>query len=223
MIPFARLEHRARQLAATLARTLTEWLSGFDESAADGFALDRPCPDCKLATYWSYTEGAWIHDDSGHIGCVATDLAAHEAGPHVRYFDAAWNEIKTPAAGQRGESPAAGTPEPVAGSSVPAGNEQSEAARPAGSPVWAILAICDVLAEHTPIWRRFDTVYECTDTTTNATSVCSRRADERDWREHVAPLIAARVELAARSAGEGDYRCIAIAQETFPQHRKSSQ
>lgn len=67
---------------------------------------------------------------------------------------------------------------------------------PAGSNFtdWAVPAICEVLAEHHPVWRRFDTRYECTDLTTNATSVCSYHADERDWRNHVAPLIAKRLE-----------------------------
>jgi hypothetical protein len=85
---------------------------------------------------------------------------------------------------------------------------------------WATPAICDVLAVHTFWLANHSSIGSA------AHCLCGERPrDLMEWREHVAPMIAERLETAAlaldpaKAAREADLR-IAHALDLFEQHRK---
>lgn len=207
----ARIDHALTRGINWLTTSLVERARGFSSGEAGDF-LDETCLSCgKLYSERFCRPGVehggkypdWMRDadalaesyEAGYEVAEPRGRACRAPGPFVCLgcpLHGACEYPQTPTAGQRGESPI-GDDSPT--SSI-------------GSPAWvdwATPVICDVLAEHAPIWRRFDSVYECVDTTTNAASVCSLHGDERAWREHVAPLIAERIKAAAAQADQSKF------------------
>lgn len=133
----------------------------------------------------------------------------------------------TAPSGERGNTTSAGPP---AAEDDPAGGDFPPS--PAGSPTWvdwAVPAICDVLADHRPKTDdpRTGTGIYCYDTGDgHAPGPHGWFDDWQEWREHVAPLIAERLDTAWRAKQHrgaietGLDMGASIAASFFPQHSR---